>query len=124
MKEGENLHSTPPDMEALVVDLDEPTRRLVAAVQKALSDGGLLHGGLRAVRIGDEVRRDMSITASVIAGPEATGYLERVIRELESEAARSAKHGWGRYRTLWYLRRLPLEMFAFGSDLATTAPYD
>jgi hypothetical protein len=124
MKEGENLHSTPPDMEALVVDLDEPTRRLLAAVQKALSDEEWLHGGLRAVRIGDEVRRDMSITASEIAGPEATGYLERVIRELESEAARSAKHGWGRYRTLWYLRRLPLEMFAFGSDLATTAPYD
>ena len=80
MKEGENLHSTPPDMEALVVDLDEPTRRLLAAVQKALSDGEWLHGGLRAVRIGDEVRRDMSITASEIAGPEATGYLERVIR--------------------------------------------
>lgn len=113
-----------PGADALAVDLDLPTTRLVAAVQEALSEGQWRHGFGRAVGVGDRVRRAMGITATELAGREATAYLERVIGALESEAARSAGRGWGRYRTLWYLRRLPYEMFAFGSDLASTAPYD
>ena len=112
------------DINELAVDLDSRTLHLLTAVKHALSEHQWLHGSMRATQIGDGVRREMGIPATELAGPEATEYLERVIRALESDAARSAKHGWARYRTLWYLRRLPYELFSFGDELATTAPYD
>jgi hypothetical protein len=76
-------------------------------------------------RIRKEPRRAMGLKDRELSGPMAVEYLERVIHALEQEAAHAARFGWGRYRSLWYLRRLPMEFFAGArsiSDIDVVVP--
>ena len=107
-----------------IVDMDGPTMRLVALVGNAWQRGEWRHGVQKALRIADRERHAMGLKEREVSGRVAVEYLERVIRALEWEAAHAARFGWGRYRSLWYLRRLPMEFFAGDDRLATTAPYD
>jgi hypothetical protein len=107
-----------------IVDMDGPTTRLVALVGSAWQRGEWIHGAQKALRIADQERHAMGLRERDVSGRVAVDYLERVIRALEQEAAHAARFGWGRYRSLWYLRRLPMEIFAGDDGLATTAPYD
>jgi len=107
-----------------IVDMDGPTLRLVAAVESAWHKGEWILGAQQALSVADRVRHAMGLKDRELSGRLAVEYLERVIRALEQEAERAARVGWGRYRSLWYLRRLPPELFGGDDALATTAPYE
>jgi hypothetical protein len=80
-------------------------------------------GGLHdAVKIAERVRADIGLTAAEASGEVAFQYLAEVLLRLEYHAATQSAKGYGRYRWLWYLRRLPDEVFE--GRLASTGPYD
>ncbi|WP_422927618.1 hypothetical protein [Singulisphaera sp. PoT] len=80
-------------------------------------------GGLHdAVRIAEQVRADVGLTAAEACGEVAFQYLAEVLLRLEHHAATQSAKGYGRYRWFWYLRRLPDEVFE--GQLASTESYD
>ena len=106
-----------------IVDMDGPATRLVALVGSAWQRGEWIHGAESAAHRRPGAPRH-GLRESDVSGRVAVDYLERVIRALEREAAHAARFGWDGHRSLWYLRRLPMEIFAGDDRLATTAPYD
>lgn len=124
INERDTPQGVPEEASARIVDMDGPTLRLVAAVESAWNKGEWILGAQQALSIADRVRHAMGLKDRELSGRVAVDYLERVIRALEQEAESAARVGWGRYRSLWYLRRLPPELFGGDDALATTAPYD
>ena len=81
------------------------------------------NGGLRdAAKIAERVRVETGVGRGDIGGEPASNYLANVLTRLQQHAETEAAKGYGRYRWLWYLRRLPDDVF--DGDLATTGPYD
>jgi hypothetical protein len=83
---------------------------------------GARDGICEAYRIAERVRIEKKIPRSEVTGEIASDYLFNVLGELQKFAEVRAAKGYGRYRWIWYLRRLPEEVFS--GRLATTAPYD
>jgi hypothetical protein len=81
-----------------------------------------LEGMLGGLRIAERVRCAKNLGRSDIDKDTASGYLDEVLRELQSHAESQAQTGYGRYRWTWYLRRAPREIF--NGQLANTGPYD
>ena len=79
-------------------------------------------GLYEALRIAERVRIECGISRGELVGRPASDFLAHVLSELEKRAAAEASRGYGRYRWLWYLRRLPADVF--DGELATTGIYD
>jgi hypothetical protein len=83
---------------------------------------GSLNGFQDATRIAERVRISMGLAQSDVSGEPASRYLAEVLSKVGQHAEAEAAKSYGRYRWLWYLRRLPDAVFE--GNIATTGPYD
>jgi hypothetical protein len=81
-----------------------------------------LAGLQAAAQIAERVLTTLGLDRSELSGEPASLYLAQVLSKLEQHAEAQAAKSYGRYRWLWYLRRVPDDVFA--GNLATTGPYD
>jgi hypothetical protein len=79
-------------------------------------------GTYQAFRIGEQTRIDQALDRTALTAELASRYLEEVLQRLERYAEVEAAKSYGRYRWLWYLRRVP--DFVFSGRLASTGPYN
>jgi hypothetical protein len=81
-----------------------------------------LAGMYEAFRIGERTRTDQQLDRADLSEVPASRYLNEVLHRLERHAEVEAARSYGRYRWLWYLRRLP--DIVFSGRLASTGPYN
>jgi hypothetical protein len=102
--------------------MDQLGQRLAVASMSEEFAKAHLAGLQAAGRIGERVRTDQGLGRSEVSGQPASEYLNEVLQRLERYAEAEAAKSYGRYRWLWYLRRLP--DLVFGGSLETTGPYN
>jgi hypothetical protein len=102
--------------------MDQLGNRLADAVRSKEFAKAHLAGMHAAGRIGERVRTDQGLGRTEVSGQPASEYLAVVLLRLEQHAEAEAARSYGRYRWLWYLRRLPDVVFE--GSLETTGPYN
>jgi hypothetical protein len=102
--------------------MDYAGRLLADAVKTKEWERAHLAGSHAAAHIAEMVRTDRGLGRAEVSGQPASEYLDEVLNRLERYAEAEAAKSYGRYRWLWYLRRLP--DCVFEGKLATTGPYN
>jgi len=104
------------------LEMDEIGKRLCDAIGSRGWQSAFKGAFIDAARIAERARIQMGVGREEIDAEPASSYLSQVLDQLHRHAEIQASRGYGRYRWIWYLRRLPPEVWM--GDLLTTGPYD